>query len=574
MGSDWTLELGGLTELDEGGCSALVYRRMETKRSCPGPAAAATWVFILCCSASGQNPPAPLAPTNAIQPTVTAAMGDVGGRFFGRAPDPGKSRHYYIAAEPQLWDYLPQGRDVVCGKPLPPTLATQRYGGKLRYVQYTDDTFTAKVMENQRLGILGPALRGVVGDYLIVTFLNRVGRPLSMHPHGVKYDKDNEGSYYQPKPGLGSAVGENARFTYVWHLDEESGPLPGEPSSKAWLYHSHVEGDEEAEMGLVGFIVVTDAQRARPDGTPNDIDREMAALFMIHDESGLGPEIKEAAEYGTAGINMPQLTWTQIQERTERGARPAINGYIFGNLPGLEMNENERVRWYLFGLGSVEDFHTAHWHGLRVLEEGQRRTDVVELLPATMKVADMVVDNPGSWLFHCHVTEHMAEGMFARIIVHPRGSTGVSRSPEVAFFGLRQAQQSLNITRAEAVFDPAPGEVRLAGSVTVFDAFSVFTQAVEIQMGAKGIAFKPDRRGAASVPGGTFRVTNANPYGVVMGGIMQFEAVLTGADWLQELRKAGLNPAPGGAKAFAMPLNIQVGVARHTAMAAVTVRTK
>ena len=99
-----------------------------------------------------------------------------------------------------------------------------------------------------------------------------------------------------------------------------------------------MEGDEESDLGLVGFIIVTDPRRARPDGTPNDIDREMAALFMIHDESGIGAAVKEAAEYGNAGMNMPQLTWTQVQEQTEQGARHAINGFIFGNTPGLEMN--------------------------------------------------------------------------------------------------------------------------------------------------------------------------------------------------------------------------------------------
>jgi FtsP/CotA-like multicopper oxidase with cupredoxin domain len=91
-------------------------------------------------------------------------------------------------------------------------------------------------------------------------------------------------------------------------------------------------------------------------------------------------------------------------------------------LPGLDMNEGERVRWYLFGLGSENDLHTAHWHGLRVLEEGRRRTDVVELLPASMKVADMEADNPGQWLLHCHVAEHMANGMFARVTVYPTNS--------------------------------------------------------------------------------------------------------------------------------------------------------
>jgi len=159
---------------------------------------------LLACAASSLFPAAAqptlpnaalLAPTNVIPPTVTAAMGDVGGKFFGKMPDPAKTRRYYIAAEPQLWDYAPEGRDPVCGKPLPPPVMNQRNGGKLRYIEYTDETFSTRLIASPRLGILGPVLRGMVGETLAVTFVNRTARPLSMHPHGVKYDKDSEGAY-------------------------------------------------------------------------------------------------------------------------------------------------------------------------------------------------------------------------------------------------------------------------------------------------------------------------------------------------------------------------------------------
>jgi hypothetical protein len=518
--------------------------------------------------------------TNAIEPTVTAALGDVGGKFFGQAPDPGKTRHYYIAAEPELWDYAPEGRDVVCGKPLPVPVVTKRRGAKLRYVQYTDDMFGAKVLPNPRLGVLGPVLRGVVGEYLAITFVNHTSRPLSMHPHGVKYDKDSEGSYYQPKPGLGAAVGPGARFTYVWHLDEASGPLPGEPSSKGWLYHSHVSAEEEVNLGLAGLVIVTDPQRARADGTPSDVDREMATLFMIFDESGLGEDEKEANEYANLPTNaIPRKTWAQIRELTEQGARYAINGYIFGNLPGLEMNEGERVRWYLLGLGSENDFHTAHWHGLRVVEEGRRRTDVVELLPATMKVADMTADNPGTWLLHCHVAEHMMEGMFARVVVHHKGLTGASRAPDQAFFGLPQAQQSLRLKRAEAVLDLTPNAVKpceltLEGTVTVFQAFSVFTQPIQIQLGDKTLTVQPDRRGSANATDGAFRIKNASPYGVVYGGLLEFEASLTGGEWLAELKKLGA--FSGGTLAPDVPaqFTLRIGKTAHMASARIALHPR
>jgi hypothetical protein len=428
-------------------------------------------------------------------------------------------------------------------------------------VQYTDATFTAKVLPNRSLGVLGPVLRGVVGEYLAVTFLNRSDQPLSMHPHGVKYDRDGDGAYHLPNPGRGSAVGPGARYTYVWQLDESSGPLPAEPSSKGWLYHSHVTGDSEVNLGLVGAIVVTDPKRARPDGMPADVDREFATLFMIFDESGLDEAAIEAAEYaGLPGLvsDAPPMSWGELQQQRETAARYAINGLVFGNLSGLQMNEGERVRWYLFALGSEQDLHTAHWHGLRVIEEGRRRTDVIELLPASMKVADMQADNPGTWLYHCHVAEHMREGMFARMTIHARDTVGVSRQPADAFLGYPAAAQSLRIDVAEWR-GTGERELRVEGVLTVFDGFAVFNEPLRIQAGSRAIELQPGRDGVAQAPGVSFRVKNANEFGVVRGGTMEFELVLRGGEWL-------------GEKAAADSLTLSVDVARghHVASHAVS----
>lgn len=49
----------------------------------------------------------------------------------------------------------------------------------------------------EHLGLLGPVIRGVVGDTLKVTFRNNLKEHnASMHPHGVWYDKESEGSPY------------------------------------------------------------------------------------------------------------------------------------------------------------------------------------------------------------------------------------------------------------------------------------------------------------------------------------------------------------------------------------------
>jgi manganese oxidase len=70
----------------------------------------------------------------------------------------------------------------------------------------------------------------------------------------------------------------------------------------------------------------------------------------------------------------------------------------------------------VIGLGNENDIHTAHWHGNTVLHRGSR-IDTVNVFPATTEVVDMRPDNAGTWLFHCHVTDHMAGGMMTRYTV-------------------------------------------------------------------------------------------------------------------------------------------------------------
>jgi FtsP/CotA-like multicopper oxidase with cupredoxin domain len=181
----------------------------------------------------------------------------------------------------------------------------------------------------------------------------------------------------------------------------------------------------ETAAGLVGVIVVTRRGAARPDGSPNDVDREFVTLFSIFDETishysvvntRLFAPGSAAASLGDKDDNkaaMPMMPGMSMFAGTSDANRFfTINGYIYGNVPELRMKVGERVRWYLVGIGGESDLHTPHWHG-NVVTVGGHRTDVVELLPASMKVADMVPDDPGIWLFHCHVEDHMMAGMSA-----------------------------------------------------------------------------------------------------------------------------------------------------------------
>jgi manganese oxidase len=309
------------------------------------------------------------------------------------------TRRYYIAAEDMTWDYAPSGHNLLTGEPLPQPWREKHQWPKTRFIEYTDNTFTTPKPQPEWLGILGPIIHVEVGDDVLVEFFNRTHMPHNMHPHGLRYDKDSEGTFYIPF-GRGDRVRPGAKYTYHWFATPSSGPGPGQPSSIVWWYHAHESA--EINSGLLGPIVVTAKGKANPEGFPKDVDREFVASFMIFDQLNGKP----------AGLVY------------------AINGYIFGNLPGLTMMQGEKVRWHLLGMGNEIDVHTPHWHGETVTDQG-RNTDVIELLPGSMRTVDMMADNPGTWMFHCHVEDHMEAGMMAVYTI----ASPPTRSCPLAFVG-------------------------------------------------------------------------------------------------------------------------------------------
>ncbi len=303
-------------------------------------------------------------------------------------------RHYYIAAEDVQWNYAPSGKNEIHSSKGMGEWGKKTIYSKTRYIGYTDATFKERSPRPEWLGILGPVIRGVVGDTIKLHFLNKASKPYSIHPIGTLYDKASEGAAYAGLSFPGQSVKPGERYTYTLRVTADSGPGPGDPSSILRLYRSHVDPVSDVYRGLVGPIVITRAESTGADGAPTDVDREFICMFTVFDENADGKE-------------------------EEGDLMHAINGYIFGNLPALVMQQGAKVRWYLFAMGSEVDLHTPHWHGNGVMESG-RRKEVLMLLPTTSKVVDMRADNPGKWLFKCNVGDHIKAGMSALYTIKPR----------------------------------------------------------------------------------------------------------------------------------------------------------
>ncbi|GBF99637.1 multicopper ferroxidase [Raphidocelis subcapitata] len=345
----------------------------------------------------------------------------------------GKTRNYYIAAVLEEWDYAPFGGEM-CGATLVPFSdnaktflepGPDRVGRKYmkaRYVEFTDATFTRKkriAPEWEHLGVLGPVLRGVVGDTLLVTFANKLpeGYPsVSMHPHGVLYDKGSEGSPYSDgmPPAPSDAVAPGQTVTYTWQVPERSGPGAGDFSSVMWMYHSHVMESRDPHAGLFGAILITRADLANEDATPKDVDREFVLSFSILDESHsflLDANVKKYLPK-VAANDTALAALLEDPGFLEANLKHSINGYLYCNLPGFEFSQARPSRLYFMALGGSGDMHTPNSAEGGLYLDGQRRQSV-RLLPGTMLTTDISPMVPGHGMLQCHIYDHISAGMSA-----------------------------------------------------------------------------------------------------------------------------------------------------------------
>uniref|UniRef100_A0A671M3S5 ferroxidase n=1 Tax=Sinocyclocheilus anshuiensis TaxID=1608454 RepID=A0A671M3S5_9TELE len=333
---------------------------------------------------------------------------------------PGKERHFYIAAEEMDWDYAHSGMNYMTNKSLTePESDSESYfsrdGGKLggkylkaRYISYTDSTFTTKTHiagSDKHLGILGPVIRAEAGDVIIVTFFNRATRDYSIQPHGLHYEKTYEGAKYQDgflngqstqKAGASVAPGE--KFTYRWRVIE--GPSSSDPPCVSYLYYSAVDPVRDTNSGLFGPIQV--CRKGVLDGSGHQ--HEFFLLFSVMDENKSWYLQKNLNKFGSRDSDPAN------EEFQESNKMHAVNGYMYGNLPGLDLCNGEHVMWHILGLGTEVDIHGVYFEGNTFQRDGMNR-DTLSVFPHTAVTVSMTPDNNGQFELSCRTGEHYHAGM-------------------------------------------------------------------------------------------------------------------------------------------------------------------
>ncbi|MEA2400926.1 MAG: hypothetical protein QOK00_1329 [Thermoleophilaceae bacterium] len=281
-------------------------------------------------------------------------------------PQPGgRRREYWIGARTVSWDIVPAGRDEWM-KRRPPSRSRRTIRA---YVYQQWSAGFAKPIGRPRMP--GPTLYAEVGDVLVVHFGNldrKLRQAVTMHPHGVRYNPEYDGAYLGDFTRAGGFVAPGEEFTYVWEATPDS--------VGAWPYHDHGPNHTLNTLrGLFGAVIVREKGAPAPD---------VEQVLFLH---SFPPQVTGFSELFHS-----------------------INGRSYaGNTPTIRARAGQRVTIHVMGMD--QNFHTFHIHGHRWRDSSGAFVDCPTLGPNETITASFVEDNPGRWLYHCHVSLHQDAGM-------------------------------------------------------------------------------------------------------------------------------------------------------------------
>ena len=120
-------------------------------------------------------------------------------------------------------------------------------------------------------------------------------------------------------------------------------------------------------------------------------------------------------------VNMEPMSGTMHRKNMWFINGVAADGHVSAPLLTLKQN-----RSYIFKMINATAWHHPihlHGHSFRVISRNGVPTryrewqDTVLMNPQERIEIAFVADNPGNWMFHCHILEHMAAGMMGVIRV-------------------------------------------------------------------------------------------------------------------------------------------------------------
>lgn len=228
----------------------------------------------------------------------------------------------------------------------------------------------------------GPVVEACQGDQVRIYVTNNLPAQTTVHWHGVPLPCGMDGVDGLTQPPI--LPGETYRYEFIF------------PYSGTFMYHSHFDEMTQNGLGLVGMIVVHERERDRSRRPDRDF------CIMLNEW---------AVDAGTARPNTVEMTDFNIL---------TMNGHAMPGTEPLVAKLGDRVRMR-FGNLSAMDHHPIHLHGYSFMITGttggwippaaQHTATTVLVQVGEVKVIELLANNPGDWIMHCHMTHHMMNQM-------------------------------------------------------------------------------------------------------------------------------------------------------------------
>ncbi|XP_010078357.1 PREDICTED: coagulation factor VIII-like, partial [Pterocles gutturalis] len=325
---------------------------------------------------------------------------------------------HYIAAEEMDWDYAPI-KPVSLDRNITSLFleaGPQRIGSKYKkvmFVEYEDATFKKrKVSDQLDKGILGPVIKGEVGDQFKIVFRNLASRPYNIYPHGLTSVRP----YHTMKPSQDKDVKDipippGQSFTYSWEVTTEDGPTQADPRCLTRFYYSSINPVRDMASGLIGPLLICFKKSMDQRGNQIMSDKTRFVLFSVFNENHSWYLEENIRRFCTDAAHVdsqdPQFYASNVMH--------TINGFVFDNLQ-LKLCLHEVVYWYVLSVGAQTDFLSIFFSG-NTFKRNMVFEDMLTLFPFSGETVFMSLEKPGVWMLGCLNPDFRDRGMHAKFTV-------------------------------------------------------------------------------------------------------------------------------------------------------------
>jgi FtsP/CotA-like multicopper oxidase with cupredoxin domain len=237
----------------------------------------------------------------------------------------------------------------------------------------------------------GPELRVREGDHVKVTLRNELPVPTTIHWHGLNVKPEMDGP-----AGLNQdPVEPGGTFVYEF----TAGPAGSR------MYHSHTDVTTQIALGLYGSLII------EPRHHKTQYDREYTYMLSEWDME-MTPDV--ATGKAPRGPRDSQLRGGEL------GADLFLmNGHIHEAINPIKVKEGDKILIRLMNMGAMPHPIHIHGHSFKIVAtdgnpvppDAQLTKDTVLVAPGERYDLELIANNPGVWMVHCHIENHAANGM-------------------------------------------------------------------------------------------------------------------------------------------------------------------